>query len=524
MPDDSKYKELQQVAQLPSSFTADETGPLFDTIAECKVALEKFREATGLVGQTASQLTEWSDRMFRLLEVQAEHVGHANEQYTQAIESLDVARQEFAQLSPELMTPAEKERLGQVKIAYKNGEMMSGPELAEAIAADRKAQRDALAEKTLNTMNTALREVGGAIKQLKTGLEAASSSNDVLYGPPPGTKSFLRAADFGSGATSAGGGGGFGGAGSAGGLPGGGSPGSVGLPAGLRGAVLPNGVSLPGGPGLPAGPSVPGGPGMPGGSGGPVGVVPDGPSGAVAPIGKVHLQLRPDGPVTGYTPPAVNQLDSPAWRSDYQIPGLPKPPSHGLAGGVLGGVSAGGAALASRLGPSSTAAAVGRVAPMGGVMGMPGLGAPTATGGARVGGARPPVGGMLAPSSGTAAGAKAPTGGTRPAMARPGAARAGMGPVSGVGATATSPAGKPTGTTGSARPAGAARPAGGVWGANSAAGGKDKKDQRAARPHLLGYQPTRLTEEDAPQIDPSIYGAGNAQNLRPAPRDDSDEW
>ncbi|WP_185695904.1 hypothetical protein, partial [Buchananella hordeovulneris] len=107
------------------------------------VALEKFREATGLVGQTASQLTEWSDRMFRLLEVQAEHVGHANEQYTQAIESLDVARQEFAQLSPELMTPAEKERLGQVKIAYKNGEMMSGPELADAIADDRRIQRDA---------------------------------------------------------------------------------------------------------------------------------------------------------------------------------------------------------------------------------------------------------------------------------------------------------------------------------------------------------------------------------------------
>ncbi|RRD48873.1 hypothetical protein EII12_10905, partial [Buchananella hordeovulneris] len=190
---------------------------------------------------------------------------------------------------------------------------------------------------------------------------------------------------------------------------------------------------------------------------------------------------------------------------------MPKPPSHGLAGGVLGGVSAGGAALASRLGPSSTAAAVGRVAPMGGVMGMPGLGAPTTTGGARMGGARPPVGGMLAPSSGTTAGAKTPASGTRSAMARPGVARAGMGPVSGVGATATSPAGKPTGTTGSARPGGAARPAGGVWGANSAAGGKDKKDQRAARSHLLGYQPTRLTEEDAPQIDPSIYGAGNAQ-------------
>ncbi|OKL50755.1 hypothetical protein, partial [Buchananella hordeovulneris] len=238
------YGRLGVVAELPVAYEPEAAELMFDTIAEYKVSLEKFWQTTGMVGQTASELARWAERMFRLLEVQAEHASQANSRYVQAVESFEAARGEFAQLSPELMTPAEKESLGQVKVAYKNGEMMSGPELAEAIAADREAQRDALAEKTLNTMNTALRQVSGAVTDLQDGLDGAASSNDVLYGPPADSGAPRGPGDFsGGGGGGRGPGGGFGGSG---GLPGVGVPGGPSMPgvpggSGLRGGVLPGG-------------------------------------------------------------------------------------------------------------------------------------------------------------------------------------------------------------------------------------------------------------------------------------------
>ncbi|WP_158020906.1 hypothetical protein, partial [Buchananella hordeovulneris] len=244
-----EYEKLGMVAGLVPDSVSDETAPYAEMTEEYQRSLEAFRETTGLLGATGSQLTQWAERMFRLLEAQKAQVGQVGMQYAQALKSFDTARGEFAQLSPELMTPAEKESLGQIKVVYKNGEMMSGAELVDSIAAERNLRREALAGQALKVMNKALGEFSGTVERLQSEIGSVRNSPEVVHGVPSngtwGIMGVLRGIGVsgGGGGRGLGGGGGFGGSG---GLPGVGVPGGPSMPgvpggSGLRGGVLPGG-------------------------------------------------------------------------------------------------------------------------------------------------------------------------------------------------------------------------------------------------------------------------------------------
>ena len=181
----------------------------------------------------------------------------------------------------------------------------------------------------------------------------------------------------------------------------------------------------------------------------------------------INAKLTPQGPIGGYLPPGITDIDDPRWRTDYHHPALggpPKPNGLSIVGGVLGTGAAATAAtraatpIVTGISPGTTPYVPGH--PM----------APGTTG------AAPTRGGTLRPATTTGTGTPGHT--TRP----------------------TTP---------------------GMWG--TPPGGAPGRDEQDKKRPLVGYQVTRIND-DPPTVDPSHFAAGDTTTLTPAPPPEDDRW
>lgn len=379
------YEALRAVAQLDRADLNDGQGYQAARLAlqECSTKVKIFLKNPGLKGAAGVAASEWLRGFDLKLQARIAEMSQAELSFGTADWAMKDAKTEYSRLSPELVSPWEAigiRAAGSV-VLFPLGTVTAEYYLSQ-LREQRDAQRDAEAQRILNTMNA---ELARAVNQLPTvtgdGIVDPGDAGDTETPGTPGTP--VRT----------------------GGSPGDGGPGRVKLP----GIILPppGGVNPPPMYPLPVDPTP---------------VLPKpwpptkGPGSLPNPIGPgdgiplpdlperpINQRWTSDGPVGGYVPAPVLNADDPRWGANFRAAGF-----GDAAGGV--GIAAGGllglgaTALAAR--SAGSALSGGAALAFGSASGSGSAAALTGAGGAQAAGAagRVPGNGML----GGAAGGGAP--------------------------------------------------------------------------------------------------------------------
>ncbi|MDO5093681.1 MAG: hypothetical protein Q4D79_09730 [Propionibacteriaceae bacterium] len=485
------YDRLRAVADL-SHFD------LFEAIdfTVARVNLNKARELVGQVqanpgisGDVKKAIGERLQKDIDAFDLHEKNIEKLRESHNRARGFMMEAKKFCESLSPDLLSPFESGLRDVTKMVSWMGVTMPVEAYLNEVEGQKNAEREKLAKKALDTMNRQLHNENSSPILPK---ENIKSTDDPSSDSQASKEWKSRLSDL---RNSGGPGGGFGGGG------GGSSPVApgAGLGAGAA-AAAPIAASqvgklMPGGGGVLRPTPVDGGALTPSPGRGKVVTTPGSPSpgkGSVPGVGTspewprdalkypIGGKVTSDGPVGGYTPAPVSDINDPRWRSDFTHPALGGANAT-KAGGIVGGlVGSGAGALAAR---GAGGIGVGGATGMGGMMMPPGMGA----GSAGAAGTR---------------GTGAVSGSTR------GSARA-----SSSAATARNSAMRPG--------AGGMGMAGGHGAAGARGGSKDEKKNR----NLIGYQVVRIEDDEAAgPVDSSAFGAGDVSSLKPMKSEESDKW
>ena len=487
------YDRLRAVADL-SHFD------LFEAIdfTVARVNLNKARELVGQVqanpgisGDVKKAIGERLQKDIDAFDLHEKNIEKLRESHNRARGFMMEAKKFCESLSPDLLSPAESGLRDVTKMVSWMGITLPVEKYLDEVEGQKNAEREKLAKQALDTMNRQLHSEKGKV------IVDSPENEKTMHDLEPDSR-FSK--DWNSNLSSSRSVGGPGGG------PGGGGAGSsplapaAGLGAGLgAGAAAPIAASqvgklMPGNGGVLRPTPVDGGtltpspgnggkvsttPGFPspgkGGAPG-TGISPEWPGDALKyPIGG---KVTSDGPVGGYTPAPVSDINDPRWRSDFTHPALGGANATKASGIVGGLVGSGAGALAAR---GAGGVGVGGATGMGGMMMPPGMGAGSAAGARGTGAVSGSTRGSARASSSAAT--------ARNSAMRPGAGGMGM--------------------------------AGGHGAAGARGGSKDEKKNR----NLIGYQVVRIEDDEATgPVDSSAFGAGDVSSLKPMKSEESDKW
>ncbi len=512
------YNRLQDVANLSEDGLHDLIGYMISVkvnLNKARDLVSKVKENPGISGEVKRSIEKRLDEDIASFDRNEKDLDKLQKSHRQAREAIAKATEVYKSLSPDLLSPVESGLLNVTKEVNWMGVLMPVEKYLEGVEQQKNQERELLALQTLNTMNNELKSNGFDVTDPSFNNGIPHSDSDMSNSGGSGSGNGTHGPGQGGGA---GGQGSYGGgSGSAGSLPGGAGGGAAGsLPPGAGvGAAVGAGAAAPaisrllkpapGQGGIIRQPS----PGV--GSGQGRGVTPGGTSPGVGGSGSekprwpedalkypIGGKVTPDGPVGGYIPAPVTDIDDPRWRSDFSHPALGGTPNPTKASGIVGGlVGSGAGALAAR-GAGGLGGVGGAAGMAGGVMMPPGMGAA----GAGMG---------TAGTVGSGTGAKGGIRGSSSAASMRNSAMRSAGGAGGAGA-------KPGGAGGRAGGAGPM----GMAGAHGGAGGRSRDDKKSRK--LMGYKAVRIDDETTEAIDSSAFGAGDASSLKPMKTDDQDKW
>ncbi len=504
------YNRLQDVANLSEDGLDDLIGYMILVKANLEKArdmVSKVKENPGISGEVKRSIEKRLNEDIASFDRNENDLNKLRENHKQAREAIAKATEVYKSLSPDLLSPVESGLLNVTKEVNWMGVLMPVEKYLEGVEQQKNQERELLALQTLNTMNDELKRKSGSIADPYFNNGTSNSDSDMSNSGGSGSGNGTHGPGQGGGAGGQGSHGG--GSGAAGSLPAGAGVGAaVGAGAAapaisrlLKPAPGQGGIIRQPSPGVGSGQGrgvTPGhaSPGVGAGVGGSGSEKPRWPEDALKyPIGG---KVTPDGPVGGYIPAPVADIDDPRWRSDFSHPALGGTPNPTKASGIVGGlVGSGAGALAAR-GAGGLGGVGGAAGMAGGVMMPPGMGAT----GAGMG---------TAGTVGSGTGAKGGIRGSSSAASMRNSAMRSAGGAGGAGA-------KPGGAGGRAGGAGPM----GMAGAHGGAGGRSRDDKKSRK--LMGYKAVRIDDETTEAIDSSAFGAGDASSLKPMKTDDQDKW
>lgn len=463
MIESPNYERLRELAELANADQPDHAlyAQVQDSLTTLEQTITDIRRSPGFVGEVRDSITAFLNERVTLVRTFAFQAEHLQEQYAKAREAISQANTRFGELITHLNTPAETRAAQDLRMVDFNGEVYMSQVEHNKAAAEERNRQRE--EAALAIIN----ETNGTLDGLLPNHLPSYDSEEQERSSPDTGPATDQTSNSGVGANTSR---------SA-------SRSTTGSPNGLPHSPLLSGAvlrPLHGDDTSPIRGGVIGDPTQPPVEP-PVRWVP-GPGGSIRPDPTpvienpewprdvlnhpINARLTPQGPVGGYLPPGIN-IDDPRWRADYHNPALngPKPtPSVNIVGGVL----TTGAATATGAGAATTSATNGPNTPLPGYpLGMGGATTPTNNPQIR--------GGIIRP-------------------------------------TGTPNANQNTQTT---------RPTPGMWSTPHNTKNKEDKPRRS----LVGYDVARLYQDSPPPIDPTKFGPGNTDDLKPIPRDiDNDRW
>lgn len=475
----AQYDALRAVAQQTADQGREQAvlGDIHALIDEIQAKAESFTANPGMTGQTATAALNWLAEYQAEVSEQQQMLRTIAERESLASNAVQQAQAQFRQLSPDLLSSYETNVLAkQDEVTLRSGEVVSGQEYVNSLAAQREQQREEASKRILTTLN-AEAELQGRLVYVEIPRE---------QGVPDGGAGMPRSAAAGP------------------------TAGSGGSPA-TRPSAVPSLGQWPGTWGAdlvtPAIDSSSGGSASPSNSA----------SITVDPV------LIPNGPVGGYTPPSVLDVDDPMWSGGAALPGGG---GRGESGAIVGGVLGMGGALAARSATSagltgSSALSLRAASGSGSTVGLNSLGASSAGAATRATG-RAPGGGLV--SRGAALN-------TASATNRTTATNLASRSASGTSAQAVAHSQAAAGSSGAGKGTAGRGPGAdtNAVGRNAAVGvarsEHDRKRREREQVSLVGYEVDRL-DDDLPDepIDHWAAGAGSAGQLTPLAIEDGERW
>ena len=152
----AQYDALRAVAQQTADQGREQAvlGDIHALIDEIQAKAESFTANPGMTGQTATAALNWLAEYQAEVSEQQQMLRTIAERESLASNAVQQAQAQFRQLSPDLLSSYEANVLAkQDEVTLRSGEVVSGQEYVNSLAAQREQQREEASKRILTTLN-----------------------------------------------------------------------------------------------------------------------------------------------------------------------------------------------------------------------------------------------------------------------------------------------------------------------------------------------------------------------------------